>query len=197
PQLDGLIKKVSVHLEYQAPTPYRKAIVHLASRLEDLKNGKTTPNPVIADDPPPMTAVGLGQRVSDFVVKEFTGKEESVRLSRHLGRPVLVFFYSPTGETGKEVVEYARTLAQQYGDKVAFMAMAVTNDAKLVKQQHREMLLPFAILDGRAMHLTFGVDATPRLVLLDSEGIARHAHTGWGAHVPRELEAELRLWLRK
>lgn len=197
PQLDGLIKKVSVHLEYQAPTPYRKAIVHLASRLDDVKNGKTTPNPVVADNPPPMTAVGLGQRVPDFVVKAFTGQEESVRLSRMLGRPVLVFFYAPTGATGREVVEYAKTLAQQHGDKLAIMPMAVTNDAKLVRQQHQDMLLPFAILDGRAMHLTFAVDATPRIVLLDADGIVCYAHTGWGAQVSRELQDELRLRLRK
>jgi len=197
PQLDGLIKKVSVHLEYQAPTPYRKAIVHLASRLEDAKNGKIMPNPVIADNPPPLTAVGIGQRVPDFVVKEFTGKEESVRLSRMLGRPVLVFYYAPASATGREVMEYAKTLAQQHGDKLVLMAMAVTSDTKLVRQQHQEMLLPFAILDGRAMHLTFGVDATPRLVLLDAEGIVRYAHTGWGPHVPRELQEELQLRLRK
>jgi peroxiredoxin len=197
PQLDGLIKRVSVHLEYQAPTPYRKAIVQLASRLDDAKNGKTSPNPVIADSPPPLTAVGLGQRVPDFVVKAFTGNEESVRLSRMLGRPVLVFFYAPAGQTGKEVVEYAKTLAVEHGDKLAIMPMAVTNDAQLVKKQHQELLLPFAILDGRAMHLTFGVDATPRVVLLDAEGIVRYAHTGWGAHVPRELQLELGQWLRK
>ncbi len=197
PQLDALIKKVSVHLEYQAPTPYRKAIVHLASRLEDARAGKTTPNPVIDDNPRPMTAVGIGQRVPDFVVKAFTGKDESVRLSRNLGRPVLVFFYNPAGATGKEVVEYAKGLAQQHGDKLAIMPMAVTNDAKLVQKQHQELQLPFAVLDGRAMHLTFGVDATPRLVLLDPEGIVRYAHTGWGAHIPREIQDELQQWLRK
>ena len=197
PQLDALIKKVSVHLEYQSPTPYRKAIVHLASRLEDAKSGKATPHAAIDDDPRPMTAVGRGQRVPDFVVKAFTGKEESVRLSRSLGRPVLVFFYVPSTETGREVVEYAKGMAQQHGDKLAMMAMAVTGDARFVQKQHRDLQLPFAVLDGRAMHLTFGVDATPRLVLLDADGIVRYAHTGWGPHIPRELQDELQQWLRK
>ena len=155
------------------------------------------PNALIDDTPRPMTAVGLGQRVPDFVVKAFTGKEESVRLSRSLGRPVLVFFYVPSSETGREVIEYAKNLAQQQGDKLAVMAMAVTKDAKLAQKQHQDMQLPFALLDGRAMHLTFGVDATPRLVLLDAEGIVRYAHTGWGPHIPRELQDELQQWLRK
>ena len=132
----------------------------------------------------------------DFVARELSGKQ-SARLSRLLGRPVLVFFYSPTSDLGKEVLQFAKTLTQQHGDKLAVMAMAVTNDADFALKQHATMQLPFAILDGRGMHLTFGVKDTPRLVLLDGEGIVRSADTGWAYQVPREIQDELQHWLRK
>lgn len=197
PQVDALLKKVSAHLANNAPTPYRKAVIHLASRLEDAKNGNTIPNPAADDIPRPQTAVGIGQRVPDFVVSELTGKKQSVRLSRHLGRPVLVCYYNPATEIGKEVIQFAKGLVQLHGDKVAVMAMAVSGDAVLAGKQQQELQLPFPILDGRAMHLTFGVDATPRLVLLDPDGIVRVAHTGWGTHIPRELRDELQRWSKK
>jgi hypothetical protein len=195
PQLDALLHRVSVHIDNQAPTPYRKSVVHLASRLEYAKNNNTAPDLPVEDDPRP-TAVGLGQRVPDFVVNELTGKQ-SFRLSRLLGRPVLVFFYVPTAETGRDILEFAQRLVEKHGDKIAVMPMAVTSDVAFVRKQHGELQLPFPILDGRGMHLTFGVQNTPRLVLLDGEGIVRGAHTGWGVHIPREIQDELQRWLAK
>ncbi|MCI0685173.1 MAG: redoxin domain-containing protein [Gemmataceae bacterium] len=195
-QLEALLKKVSFHLDNQAPTPYRKAVFHLAGRLENAKNGNVAGNPTIDENPRPVTAVGLGQRVPDFVVNELTGKQ-SARLARQLGRPVLVFFYVPTSDIGKEILRFAKGLMERHGDKVAVMAMAVTNDPDFARKQHGDLQLPFPVLDGGGMRLTFGVSATPRLVLLDPEGYVRAAHTGWGFHVPREIEDELNRWLRK
>lgn len=196
PQLDSLIKKVSNHLENQAPTPYRKAVVHLASRLENAKNGNAAVEPMPDENPQPAATVGVGQRVPDFVVEELGGKQ-SVRLARLLGRPVLVFFYNPATDTGKEVLQFAKGLVQKHGDKINVMAMAATNDVAFARKQHADLQLPFTILDGRGLHMTFGVTATPRLVLLDSDGCVREAHTGWGFHVPREIQDELERCLRK
>jgi peroxiredoxin len=189
-QLDALYKKVSLHLESSAPTPYRKAVVHLASRIENAKNGNGGSEPTIEENPRPVPAVGVGQRVPDFVVNELTSNKQS-RLARLLGRPVLVFFYAPATDTGKEVLQFVKDLVQQHGDKLGVMAMAATNDVDFVRKQHADLQLPFPVLDGGGMRLTFGVDATPRLVLLDAEGYVRTAHTGWGPHVPRDIADEL------
>jgi peroxiredoxin len=195
PQLDALIRKVSLHLENQAPTPYRKALFHLAGRLDSARRGDTPPEPVEQEVSPP-TAVGLGQRVPDFVVSDITG-QKSARLSRMLGRPVFVVFYNPGTELGRDVMVFARDLAHKHGDGVAVLAMAVGAGAEAALAQQRDLRLPFAIHDGRGMRLTFGVEVTPRLVLLDDEGIVRSAHTGWGPHVPGEIAEELERLLRK
>lgn len=187
-QLESLIKKVSLQLDNQPPTPYRKALFHLAGRLESARHGDTAPEPVAQGNVPPPAAVGVGQRVPDFVVSEIAGSK-SARLSKMLGRPILVVFYNPSTDIGREVMMFARGMAQQHG--VAVMAMAVGVSAETALKQQRELQLPFAILDGGGMRLTFAVEATPRLVLLDHDGILRSAHTGWGPQVPREIQEEL------
>jgi peroxiredoxin len=187
--IDALLRKIAYHLEHQPPTPYRKAAIALRERLELARRGEVPPD-TAADDVFRRAAVGIGQRVPDFVVTDLTGKD-SARMARMLGRPVLVFFYNPATDTGKEVLRFAFELHQKQGSQLGIMAMAVTSDADLARKQHAELKLPFAVLDGKGLHQTFGVDATPRLVVLDGEGIVRSATTGWGAQTAREITDEL------
>jgi hypothetical protein len=69
--------------------------------------------------------------------------------------------------------------------------MAVTDDPELARKQHKEMSLPFTILDGNGLVQRFEVDALPRLVVLDAHGVVRAASTGWGLHTPGEIHAEI------
>jgi peroxiredoxin len=195
PQIEGLMRKVAYYLEGPAATPYRKAVVALQGRLESARRGEAPPE-AVQEEVVWKTAVGIGQRVPDFVVTDLTGKD-SARLSRMLGRPVLVFFYNPATDTGGEVLRFAQGLHQKHGDHLGIMAMAVTNDPDLARKQHAALNLPFAVLDGQGLHQTFGVDATPRLVVLDGEGVLRCATTGWGAQTPREITEELLRCMRK
>jgi hypothetical protein len=75
--------------------------------------------------------------------------------------------------------------------------LAVTDNVELVQKQHKEMKLPFPILDGNSMHEMFGVDALPRLVVVDGEGVVRWTATGWGLHTPAEIEEQLQRWMKK
>lgn len=189
-QIDALLKKVAYHLENQAPTPYRQAIQALESRLIQAKKGEIPPEEKLEVPVGPIAAVRTGQKVPDFVTTDL-GSRESVRLSRLLGRPVLVFFYNPAADSSRDVLRFAMKLHSDHGDRIRLMAMAATSDPRIALQQQTEMKLPFPILDGNGMHLTFGVDATPRLVLLDGEGVVRSAYTGWGIHIPQEITQEL------
>ena len=49
----------------------------------------------------------------------------------------------------------------------------------LAVRQKAEMKLPYSVHDGAALRLTFGVDVTPRFVVLDAEGYLQSAATGW------------------
>jgi peroxiredoxin len=195
PQISSLIRKMSYYMDNQAPSPYRKAVLSLQGRLESASRGEPSP-PAVAEEVVASAAVAVGGRVPDFIVTDLTSKE-SARLARKLGRPVFVFFYNPTMDKGTEVLRFAAALYQKYGDNLSIMAMAVTEDPDIARKQHADWKLPFPVLDGKGLHTTFGVDGTPRLIVLDGEGVLRYAVTGWGAHTPGEVTEELRRCMRK
>lgn len=189
-QIDGLIRKLHFYLENHPPTPYRKVVVQLEGRLDKARKGEA-PAVVNSEDPePPRVTLAVGQKVSDFVVTDLISRQ-STRLNGLLGKPVLVLFYNPNTQTGKEVLAFARDQAAKHGDRLGVMAMAVAEDVELVRKQHADMRLPFHVHDGKGLRFTFGVDATPRLIVLDGEGVIRAAQTGWGFQTPREISEDI------
>ena len=192
--VDRLLQQVSFHLSHsqtQQTTPYRKAIVHVKTVLEKAKLGDV-PAPQAHADPAEFLVTGLdvGQRAPDFTVSCLTETKTTQFKNLH-GTPVLVFFYNPSTPLGREVIDFARSLCDKQPDKIAVLAMAVTQDADLVKRQHAELRLPFPIHDGYGMRLTFGAAETPRFVVLDGDGVVRLAQTGWGPHTTYEITAML------
>jgi peroxiredoxin len=195
-QIEAMLGKVKQQLETPSATPYRKAFVHLQATLERAKRGEAMVGGG-GDEPVAMVkTVERGQRVPDFVVSSLT-ERETTRFQRLLGKPILVVFYNPANKSGREIVAFAKKLADTHGKNLSIMAMAVTNDAELARKQHTELKLPFPILDGQGMRLTFGAEQTPRFVLLDSEGIMRTAFTGWGYQTPDEITEELQRCFKK
>ncbi len=190
-ELETLLRKVSYHLENAPTTPYRKAVVHLARRVDSARKGELLVAEFTSDDPPaPIGPLRVGQKVPDTVLNELpTGK--TVRLNRLLGRPTLVMYYSPHSKTGVEVLEFARELIGKMGDKVNIVAMAVTNEPEQAVRQYAEKRLPFTIFDGAALRIALSVDATPRFVVLDQDGVIRYAITGWSPPIGEELVGEL------
>jgi peroxiredoxin len=180
-QIDGMVQRITFHLERHEKTPYRQAVVHLKSALENAQKGEA-PVPHVADEPPPpaVKVLAVGDQAADFTVSSFT-ESAATRLLAHRGKPVLIFFYNPATELGKDVLEYVRRLSGRHGQQLAVMAMAVASDEDLVRTQHQTMKLTFPILDGNGMRLTFGAVQTPRFVLLDGNGVVRLAQTGWGS----------------
>jgi peroxiredoxin len=189
-QLDGLVKKVSQHIDNQPGTPYRKAVVHFKQALESACRGESAVAAPREDVTPAVHRVAVGERVPDFVVTSFT-EAQPVRLQKVLGRPVLIVFYNPATGVGRDVVLYAKGLCEKQAGKVQVLAMAVTPNPETARKQHADLHLPFPVLDGQSLRLTLGVENTPRFVLLDAEGIVRWENTGWGYQVPAEIAQEL------
>jgi peroxiredoxin len=200
PQIDSMIRRVSLHLDHQPATqtaPYRKAVLHIKAVLEKAQKGDVAV-PHVPDDPLPQAAkaVGIGERVTDFAVSGLT-EEKTARFQNYQGKPILVFFYNPTTPLGKEVLTYVKQLSEKQTGRLEIMAMAVTNDADVAKKQHQEMRLLFPIFDGNGLRLTFGAEQTPRFVVVDSSGLVRLAQTGWGFHTPYEIDEVLQRCLKK
>jgi len=190
--LEGLHRKVTQHLERHPPTPYRQAILHLQRRMQS-SGSNDLPTEQDPDPQVPLSAtMRIGQRVPDFLTVDVSTRE-TARLYRHIGRPMLIFFYNPASRTGAEVLRFVQELAESHGNNLAILALAA-GDMSLAVKQRSDLRLPFPVLEGRGLHLTFGVDALPRFAILDHKAYLRATFTGWGVQTPREIREELRRW---
>ncbi len=188
-QYGSLLGRLEKHLNQNATTPYRTALTHLKSTMEKAGKGEIVLSN-FREVEQPVRKAEIGQKIQDFVVTNLN-EGTSTRMSRLLGKPTLVVFYNPTTSAGKSLLAFARETHDSKSAPVNVLAMAVARDLNSAKQQHREMKLPFPIHDGNGMRITFGVEATPRIVLIDADGMVRFTQTGWGAHSAEEIRREI------
>jgi hypothetical protein len=195
-RLEAILKKIKQYSDSEPPTPYRKAVLQVQKRVEAALRGETVPGPQPDAIESPKQGVAVGQRVPDFVCTDLLTRQTQ-RLQRLLGQPVLVAFYNPATENGQRALRLGQTLVERYPQGVTILAMAVTDDPELAQKQHKEMKLPFSIHDGNGMLHLFGVEALPRLVVLDAKGLVRGSWTGWGTHTTAEVNEQLRKAMTK
>ena len=191
PQLEALLTKINYHLDNQPPTPYREAILEVKRRVEAARRGEAPPAPPPETPAARPPTAALGQVAPDFVATDFTS-QETARLRRWQGRPVVLFFYNPTSATAEELLRFAQSLQELHRERVAVVGLAMSNDADKVRKQHAELRLGFPILNGQGLRVSYNVEATPQLVVLDAEGLVRSIHVGWGGETADEVTAALK-----
>jgi peroxiredoxin len=192
---DALIAKINYHLENQPPTPYREAILQVKRRVESARRGETPPTPLA--DPPAagVTTATIGQRAPDFVTTNLLTKEP-FRLRRSLGLPVLMVFYTPSSLTVREVLRFSQTVQDARRQGVTVLAFAISDDVEQIQKQKTEFRLTFPILSGKGLRQTYSVDATPKLIVLDGDGVVRGSYVGWGPETSTSVTEEVQRWLR-
>lgn len=193
-QLETLQKRINFYHEDLPPTPYREATEYVQRQTKLALAGQLLAQPRPKTEVQAIPTANSGQRAADFLAANLTGSE-SGRLYRYLGKPIFLFFYNPTGDTSIHVLRFAQQLHERYAENIGIIALAVTEDAEFVRKQHQVWRLPFPIFDGRGLRRSFGVDATPRLLVLDNNAVVRAAYTGWGDDFPEEISKELKNWL--
>jgi peroxiredoxin len=191
--LTVLGNRIDHFLDNQTATPYREAVQQVKRRVEAAKKGELPVAP--PDDGPPVIAT-LGQLAPDFLAIDMT-TTKSAQLRKWTGRPVLLVFYHPASQTCPELLSFAEKLTATYPQRVSVIGMAMSDDEERVRKQRTDMKLTVPVLNGVGLRVSFAVDATPRMVLLDADQIVRGTWTGWGPQTPFEVLDELKLWLPK
>jgi len=138
----------------------------------------------------------VGQRAPDFVTTNLITKE-SVRLRRFLGRPVVMLFYSPNSSKAEEVLRFIQGIHAGHRNEVHVVGFAVSDDTARIHQQCKEFQLNFTLVSGKGLRASYAVEATPKLVVLDADGIVRGSYDGWGPETPGAVTADLKMWLRR
>jgi peroxiredoxin len=192
-ELAALGKRIAYHLENQPPTPYREAVVAVRKQVEAARRGEVLP--VAHQERDEVTHVAaVGAPAPDFLATEITGTG-SARLTRWKGKPILLVFYHPASVTAGDLLRFSQEVHASLGRHVQVVGLSVSDDTKLVLKQRAALKLGFPILHGGGMRISYGVDTTPRVVLIDAAGTVRAACTGWGRETAAEVRTELRRWL--
>lgn len=184
---DALITRINHYVDNHPPTPYRETLVQLKRRLETARKGQAT---VVADRHELFTVATPGKPAPDFVMPGLISKE-SVRLRRLLGRPILLVFYNPSSHLAEEVMSFAQRIYETQRE-VIVLGLAYSDDSDAVIKQYRELKLSFPLLPGKGLRLTYAVEATPKFIVIDAEGVVRSTYVGWGREMPPTITEELK-----
>ena len=61
----------------------------------------------------------------------------------------------------------------------------------------KDFHLTFTILSGKGLRQSYAVEATPKLMVLDANGVVRGSYDGWGPETSTSVTAELKVWLQR
>jgi peroxiredoxin len=196
PQLTTLANKISFHLERQSATPYREAVLQVKRRVEAARRGEVVPVVHHAEEPAPSTTVAnVGETAPDFLTPDLINSG-SIRLQKFAGKPVLLVFYNPKSQTAPELLAFAQKVSTTYPKLASVVGLAMSDDAELVRKQCTELNVTVPTLSGTGLRISYGVETTPKIMVLDSAGVVRGAYVGWGRETADEVQEELRRWLQ-
>jgi peroxiredoxin len=187
---ERMLARIQFHLDNQPPTPYREAILQVRRRVEAARRGES-PAPGLGDPTEAAVSVAaLDQRAPDFLTPNLLTRQ-STTLRNWLGKPVLMVFYSPTAPMSNEILRFAQSVHDTPRQRVQVLGLPVAEDSPGLRKQYADLGLTFPLLAGKGLCLLYGVEVTPKLVLLDSEGVVRGLYAGWGPETPRAITEEL------
>jgi hypothetical protein len=193
--LTALLGKINQYLEQQPPTPYREAVLQARRRVEAGLRGETPATGLeLTSLQVPVSVAGLGQHAPDFVVSDFN-HPEGARLRTWLGRPILMVFFNPTSSTADRVLRYAQQLQTMYGTDLNVLALSVTDEPGPVQHLRDSLKLTLPLLKGSGLRISYAVETTPKLMIIDATGVVRGSYLGWGHETSREVFEELKRWL--
>lgn len=199
-RIDGLLLRVRAFLGTQALTPYREALVHLEKRFAAARRGETPPElpsaiALAGQRDPPARTIALGRPAPDFVAGDLTAPTEAVSLRRLRGKPVLMLFFNPASHSLDEVMDLVQGVTAQHSE-VVLVGVVMTED-RTVGQLKAARGWKMPVLNGTGLRISYAVDCTPKIILIDADGVVQGSVVGWGSETPSELEAVRKRWLRQ
>jgi peroxiredoxin len=197
-RIDALLGRIKYHTDRHAVAVavYREPLSHLQRRLEAARRGEAAPAVAPLDSANAATGATLGKPAPEFLTTDYTS-EENGRLRRFKGKPLLMIFYDPTSPLGENALRLGEEVSAASKGAVAVVGLAMTADRDAVKRQRTELKLTMPLFDGRGLRQSYGVKATPRLVVIDADGIFRGSWDGWGEEIRDGVLQELRRWEKK
>lgn len=183
---DSLLARINRHLDMFPATPYREAIVVTRRRVEAARRGESPPIRAEDEGPDASPVAALGRAAPGFMINNLFTKK-AVRLHDHLGQTVLLVFYQPTSSSAQEVLRYADRMGRRHAGNLFVLGLPLVDDVRQIRPQYEELFLTFPIAAGNDLRHRYAVEATPHLVVIDSQGFVRAVCSGWGPETPQDI----------
>ncbi len=191
--LKELQRRISQHLD-TPPTPYREYVYQIHRQVEAGCRGEVVTASYQEAPERAVSVAKLGEAAPEFVAGPISTPEAG-RLSKWKGKPILLVFYHPASLTAPELLRFAQHLHHHYGRMVHVVGLSVSENHSEVLKQREALAIQFPVYSGGGMRISYGVESTPKVVLIDSHGVIRGMYLGWGRETSNEVMQELRRWL--
>ena len=174
------LANLDAHLEGLDPSsPYREAMLAARRMYDEARQGKVSPiSPAGIPLPSPAPARGKwpepGEAAPDVQTDAF-------HLADHRGKPVVLVFMRPGGETTNLALAIAGALKKRYEGNVVVVPLVIFGEVAAAKQARDRLKLAIPLYDGAAAASAYGVKTIPRFVVIDRGGKVSWVFTGVGA----------------
>ena len=102
---------------------------------------------------------------------------------------MLLLFYHPHSRSAAEALLFAQSISRTTSVKV--LGLSILDEPTTVIKQRGELDLTIPLIIGGKLRPTYGVDATPKIILIDANGAVRRTFEGWGPETPSMVREAL------
>lgn len=191
---DSRVAKLDSHIaDSDAASPYREALLAARRTLDSARRGELAPAQatpaagIVAPLPAPAPARSAWPEPGDTAPDLAAG---AFRLADHRGKPVVVVFLRPGGETTDLALSIANAIEKRYAGKVAVGALVVFGGVAEATKERDRLKFTLPLFDGSKSVAAYGVETVPRFALIDAAGKVRWTFTGVGAETGFLLKEE-------
>jgi hypothetical protein len=175
--IETKLAKLGAYLDDTTPgTPFREAIVAAKRTMEAARRGDVVvPNQPLPSSPPIQRSKWpeIGQIAPNLSFGER-------QLTDQRGKPVVLIFLKPGGETTDLSLAIANELAKRYAEGVLVVPLVVFGETSAALKARDRLNLNVPLYDGTNAAKTYGVDTVPRFAVIDPEGKVKWTFTGVG-----------------
>lgn len=176
-QVEARLAKLDACLgENDLGSAYREVLVAAKLALEAAKRGEAAPVQ-LTPMPPLVSSRPRWPEPGDIAPDVCAG---NFRLTDHKGKPVVLIFFKPEGETTDLSLAIADALEKRYGAKVAVVPLVVYGKVASAMKSRDRMKLAIPLRDGTTAATAYGVETVPRFAVIDSVGKVRWTFAGIG-----------------
>ena len=105
----------------------------------------------------------------------------SFRLAEQKGKPIVLVFFKPAGETTDLALAVADALEKRYAGNGALAPLVVGGEMSTALQARDRLKFSIPIYDGSPTAPAYGMETVPRFAVIDAAGKVRWTFTGIGA----------------